>query len=114
MKLRAVGVIEGGDLGDIGAADKGASAGAGQDREPQLGVKGEPGDGLDDLAHQRPIETIQLARLSIVSRAIWPPSGRSSYSTIKRFVLIGPIGSNARPQPDAGQLNSGLLATPAD
>ena len=54
------GVIEGGDLGYIGAADKGASAGAGQDREPQLGVKGEPGDGLDDLAHQRPIETIQL------------------------------------------------------
>ena len=37
------GVIERGDLGDVGAADKGATAGAGQDREPQIRVGRHPG-----------------------------------------------------------------------
>ena len=48
-------VIEGGDLADIGPADKGAAAGACQDRQPQLRVRGECSNSLDDLAHQRAV-----------------------------------------------------------
>jgi len=48
-------VIEGGDLADIGPADKGAAAGACQDRQPQLRVRGKCSNSLDDLTHQGPI-----------------------------------------------------------
>ncbi len=51
------------NLADIGAADKGALAGAGQDHEPQLRVRGKPVGRLDDLAHQRAIEAVQLGRI---------------------------------------------------
>ena len=61
MKLARALVIERRDLADVGAADKGALAGAGQDSEPQLRVGGEPAGGLDDLDHQRPVEAVQLA-----------------------------------------------------
>ena len=54
------GVIERGDLGYVGAADKGATAGAGQDREPQIRVGRHPGHLVDDLLHQPRIEAVEL------------------------------------------------------
>ena len=54
-------VVEGGDLGDVGAADKSALAGAAHHHEPQPRVSREPGDGLDDLSHQSPVQAVQLA-----------------------------------------------------
>ena len=56
---RAV-AVERRDLVDVGAADKGALAGAGQDHEPQRRVGFEPLDGLDDLDHQRAVEGVEL------------------------------------------------------
>ena len=52
--------IERRELVDIGAADKGASAGAAHHRQPQLRVGGEPGHRLDDLGHQRAVERVEL------------------------------------------------------
>ncbi len=54
-EVACAGVVESGDLADIGAADKRALAGTCQDRQPQSGVGGEPGNSFDDFAHQRPI-----------------------------------------------------------
>ncbi len=56
-------MIEGRDLPDIGAADKGAPPGAGEDREPQFGVGGDLGHLRDDLLHQRPVEAVELGRV---------------------------------------------------
>jgi hypothetical protein len=50
--------IQGRDLTDIGAADKGPFAGAGQDHQPQLRVRGKPVGGFDDVGHQRAIEAV--------------------------------------------------------
>ena len=52
--------IERRDLADIGAADKSALAGAGQDHQPQLRVRGKRVGGFDDLGHQCAIEAVQL------------------------------------------------------
>src|SRR5207302_10000952 len=52
------------DLADIGAADKRALAGAGQDHQPQLRVRGEPAGGFDDLGHQRATRPGPLRRLA--------------------------------------------------
>ena len=44
-------VVEGGDLTDVGPADKGALASTAHHRKPQPGVHGKAADGLDDLGH---------------------------------------------------------------
>src|SRR5207302_8402729 len=54
-------VIERRDLNDIGTPDKGPLAGTAQNGEPQLRVVIERRDGADDLDHQLPVETVQLA-----------------------------------------------------
>jgi len=53
-------MIEGRDLADIGAADKRPAAGAGEDREAQFGIGGDPGHRRDDLSQQRRIEAVEL------------------------------------------------------
>ena len=63
MKSRALSRSRRGELADVGAADKGALAGAGQDHEPQRRIGFELLDGLDDLGHQRPVEGVELGRV---------------------------------------------------
>ena len=65
---RAV-AVERRDLVDIGAADKGALAGAGQDHEPQLRVRGEPPAASTISPISARLRLLSLAALSIVSRA---------------------------------------------
>ena len=60
MNRRALGAIEAGDFGNVGAADKGAAAGAGKDRQPQFRVGRDPAHLLDDLGHQRAVEAVEL------------------------------------------------------
>ena len=54
------GAIEAGDFGNVGAADKGAAAGAGKDRQPQFGIGRDRAHLLDDLFHQRAVEAVEL------------------------------------------------------
>ena len=61
MKSRALSRSSAGELVDVGAADKGAPAGAGQDREPQMpGRPRAPVIASRNLDHQRAVEALSL------------------------------------------------------
>ena len=50
-------------ISPISAPPINALAGAGQDHQPQLRVRGKLVGGFDDLGHQRAIEAVQLRRI---------------------------------------------------
>ncbi len=72
--------IEAGDLGNVGPADKGTAAGAGENGQPQLGIGGDAGRLVDDLLHQRGVEAVAL--VAIVDRQPRDPAA------LGRFVVF--------------------------
>jgi hypothetical protein len=69
--------IERRNLADIGAADKGAFAGAAKDDKPELRILGEPRGGSIISAISPRLRLFNFAGLSIVSQARRPPSPHS-------------------------------------
>ncbi len=110
MNCACARVIEGGDLGDIGAADKGAAAGAAQDREPQLGITASPA-----MVSTISLISARLRLFSLPAIVDRQPRDVAAFGPLLVFDkqavrLIGPIGSNG---PSRGTRHSASTAASA-